>query len=271
MHVKLQSPLSLSLSLSLATTMAIKHIVSLLLVSLAIFFQGSRVSARSTIFTVKNLCSYTIWPGTLTGNNGAVLGGGGFSLAPGASNQFPAPAGWSGRFWGRTGCKFDGLGNGTCSTGDCGGKLNCSGNGGAPPVTLAEFTIGSNSNHFMDFYDVSLVDGYNVGMGIQPSGGTGDCKYAGCVADLNAKCPPELEVTSAGSTVACKSACAAFNTPEYCCTGDHSTPATCPPTEYSKLFKQACPDAYSYAYDDETSTFTCSEADYTITFCPTGM
>ncbi|KAE9458552.1 hypothetical protein C3L33_09539, partial [Rhododendron williamsianum] len=93
---------------------------------------------------------------------------------------------------------------------------------------------------------------YNVGIGIQPSGGTGDCKYAGCVVDLNTNCPPELELTSAGSTIACKSACAAFNTPEYCCTGNYSTPATCPPTEYSKLFKQACPDAYSYAYDDET-------------------
>ncbi|KAE9458546.1 hypothetical protein C3L33_09540, partial [Rhododendron williamsianum] len=109
---------------------------------------------------------------------------------------------------------------------------------------------------------------YNVGIGIQPSGGTGQCTYAGCVADLNTNCPPELQVTSDGSTVACKSACAAFNKPEYCCTGDYSTPATCPPTDYSKLFKQACPDAYSYAYDDETSTFTCSGADYLITFCP---
>ncbi|XP_058222766.1 pathogenesis-related protein 5-like isoform X1 [Rhododendron vialii] len=254
-----------SLSLSLATIMAINyHRVSLLLVSLAFFFQGSRVSARDTVFTLKNLCSYTIWPGTLAGNNGAVLGGGGFSLASGASNQLSAPPGWSGRFWGRTGCNFDASGNGQCTTGDCGGKLMCTGSG-VPPVTLAEFTIGSGTQ---DFYDVSLVDGYNVGIGIQPSGGTGDCKYAGCVADLNANCPPELQVTNAGSTVACKSACAAFNKPEYCCTGDYSTPATCPPTDYSKIFKQSCPDAYSYAYDDETSTFTCSGADYLITFCP---
>ncbi|KAE9447626.1 hypothetical protein C3L33_20466, partial [Rhododendron williamsianum] len=111
---------------------------------------------------------------------------------------------------------------------------------------------------------------YNVGIGIQPLNGSGDCRYAGCIADLNANCPPEPEVTSAGSGVACKSACTAFNTPEYSCTGDHTTPATCPPTQYSKLFKQACPDAYSYAYDDETSTFTCSVTDYLITFCPSG-
>ncbi|KAL2499336.1 Pathogenesis-related thaumatin superfamily protein [Abeliophyllum distichum] len=30
----------------------------------------------------------------------------------------------------------------------------------------------------------------------------------------------------------------------------------------------ACPRAYSYAYDDKTSTFTCVGADYLITFCP---
>ncbi|KAL0360532.1 UNVERIFIED_CONTAM: Thaumatin-like protein 1 [Sesamum radiatum] len=34
------------------------------------------------------------------------------------------------------------------------------------------------------------------------------------------------------------------------------------------MFKNACPRSYSYAFDDATSTFTCSGADYTITFCP---
>ncbi|KAF7137229.1 hypothetical protein RHSIM_Rhsim07G0235500 [Rhododendron simsii] len=226
---------------------------------------GARVSA--TIVTLENRCSYTIWPGTLSGSNGVVLGSGGFTLFPGTSAQFPAPPAWSGRFWARTGCSFDASGNGTCTTGDCGGKLHCTG-GGVPPVTLAEFTIGGGTNT-MDFYDVSLVDGYNVGMGIRTSGGTGDCKYAGCITDVNRSCPRELQVTSAGSVVACKSACAAFSRPEYCCTGDHSVPETCLPTHYSQMFKEACPTAYSYAYDDASSTFTCTGADYLITFCPT--
>lgn len=77
-----------------------------------------------------------------------------------------------------------------------------------------------------------------------------------------------LQVWNGGSVVGCKSACLAFGNPEYCCTGSHNTPATCPPTGYSRIFKQACPDAYSYAYDDLTSTFTCTGADYTILFCP---
>ncbi|XP_040995697.1 pathogenesis-related protein 5-like [Juglans microcarpa x Juglans regia] len=231
---------------------------------LLLFSLGTVASA--TIFTLQNQCSYTVWPGTLSGN-GPVLGDGGFSLAPGNSVQLTAQPGWSGRLWARTGCNFDSSGNGKCITGDC-GSLKCVG-GGKPPVTLVEFTIASGTTE-KDFYDVSLVDGYNVGMGVKATGGSGDCQYAGCVADLNGKCPSELQVVSdSGSVVACKSACSAFNTAEFCCTGDHSTPQTCPPTQYSAMFKNACPTAYSYAYDDASSTCTCSGSDYLITFCPT--
>ncbi|XP_042494129.1 pathogenesis-related thaumatin-like protein 3.5 [Macadamia integrifolia] len=226
---------------------------------------GKTMSA--TVFTLQNSCNYTVWPGTLSGDGGALLGNGGFPLPPGTSVQLTAQPGWSGRFWARTGCNFDDSGNGHCTTGDCGG-LKCTG-GGAPPVTLAEFTIGSGNNQ-QDFYDVSLVDGYNEGMGVKPSGGTGSCQYAGCVDDLNTNCPAELQVTESGAVVACKSACDAFNSPEYCCTGAHSTPQTCSPTRYSQLFKSACPTAYSYAYDDASSTCTCNGSDYLITFCPTG-
>ncbi|CAA3023544.1 Hypothetical predicted protein [Olea europaea subsp. europaea] len=241
---------------------ASQRISSLLL---ALFF----IVVSATVFTLQNSCSYTIWPGTLSGNGGAILGDGGFALAPGGTSQLPGPPGWSGRFWARTGCNFDEAGNGKCITGDCGGTLKCNG-GGQTPVSLVEFTLASD-NTGKDFYDVSLVDGYNVGLGVHPSGGSGDCQYAGCVADLNGSCPKELQVTdsASGSVVACKSACAAFNTAEYCCTGEDSMPVTCPPTQYSQMFKNACPTAYSYAYDDASSTCTCSGSDYLITFCPT--
>jgi hypothetical protein len=68
--------------------------------------------------------------------------------------------GWGGRFWARTGCNFDSSGQGRCVTGDCGNKLQCNGAGGIPPVTLAEITL--NGAGGLDFYDVSLVDGFNV-------------------------------------------------------------------------------------------------------------
>ncbi|OEL36559.1 Pathogenesis-related protein 5 [Dichanthelium oligosanthes] len=249
-------------------------------------------AAGTTVFTLRNNCTHTIWPATLSGNSAAAVGGGGFEMSPNATVSFPAPAGWSGRLWARTGCvapsppsSSSGL---SCATGDCSGAASCT-LGGAPPVTLAEFTLGGADGK--DFYDVSLVDGYNVGIGVSATGARvnySTCGYAGCVGDVNALCPPELAQMASGAkaaaggdgaapaptattTVACRSACEAFGTPEYCCTGAHGGPSTCGPTKYSRLFKAACPAAYSYAYDDTTSTFTCGAgAQYLITFCPGG-
>lgn len=245
----------------------------------------SPLSVLSTIFTLVNSCSYQIWPGV---SGTPPLGAGGFALAPGQTTTLNPPPGWSGRFWGRTGCAFDeNTGQGACATGDCGGVLECKGAGGAPPVTLAEFTLGDK-----DFYDVSLVDGYNMPLtvgvngvaatdvaatGSGGSGGTVACATAGCTSNVllagngGASCPAQLiQTDSAGQAVACRSACEAFAAPQFCCTGAYSTPQTCFPSSYSQLFKSACPTAYSYAYDDPSSTFTCSgAAGYTITFCPT--
>jgi hypothetical protein len=67
---------------------------------------------------------------------------------------------WAGRFWGRTGCNFNQNGQGHCATGDCGDKLQCNGAGGVPPATLVEVTLRGSGGQ--DFYDVSLVDGFNI-------------------------------------------------------------------------------------------------------------
>ena len=214
-------------------------------------------------FTFVNRCGNTVWPGILANAGSPRLDSTGFELPKDTSRSFQAPTGWSGRFWARTGCSFDGSGSGSCLTGDCGsGQVECNGFGAAPPATLAEFTLGSGGQ---DFYDVSLVDGYNLPMIVEGSGGSGLCTPTGCVSDLNQQCPPELRV---GEGDACKSACEAFGTPEYCCSGAYGSPATCKPSIYSEMFKAACPKSYSYAYDDATSTFTCTGADYTVTFCP---
>ena len=76
-----------------------------------------------------------------------------------------------------------------------------------------------------------------------------------------------------------------------CCTGYYNNPTTCTPSgvEYYSYFSAYyycasvcletdrsescmtegnCPNAYAYPYDDPTSLFQCSGADYTITFCP---
>ncbi|XP_010555234.1 PREDICTED: thaumatin-like protein 1b [Tarenaya hassleriana] len=230
--------------------------------SFVLLFLASRGSLGST-FTFVNRCGSSVWPGILANAGSPALATTGFELPKDTTRSLQAPTGWSGRFWARTGCDFDRSGSGSCATGDCGsGQVECNGLGAAPPVTLAEFTLGSGGN---DFYDVSLVDGYNLPMVVEVSGGSGECAATGCTTDINRQCPAELRV---GDGNACKSACEAFRSPEYCCNGAYATPATCRPSVYSEMFKAACPRSYSYAYDDATSTFTCSGGDYTVTFCP---
>ncbi|CAL4938497.1 unnamed protein product [Urochloa decumbens] len=253
-------------------------------------------AAWSATFTMTNNCGYTVWPGLLSGAGTAPLSTTGFALAHGASATVNAPASWSGRMWARTLCAADAAtGKFTCATGDCGsGSVQCNGGGAAPPATLAEFTLDGSGG--LDFFDVSLVDGYNVPMLIVPQaaasaaggGGSGNgsadsgkCMATGCLVDLNGACPADLRVMAttasaggaagagAGGPVACRSACEAFGTPQYCCSGAYGNPNTCKPSTYSQFFKTACPRAYSYAYDDSTSTFTCAAGtSYAITFCP---
>ncbi|XP_055960779.1 pathogenesis-related thaumatin-like protein 3.5 [Mercurialis annua] len=173
---------------------------------------------------------------------------------------FTAPVGWSGRIWARSGCNFEKKGNGTCQTGACGSSLKCS-DSGQTPVSIAEFTLAE-----LDFYDVSLVDGFNLPVVVTPINGNGNCSVAGCVSDMRRSCPSDLAVKSKGKVIGCRSACDVFNTDEYCCRGVYGNPIVCQPTYYSKKFKKACPTAYSYPYDDPSRIFTCSAPHYVVTF-----
>ena len=204
------------------------------------------------------------------------------------TTKIALPLHWSGRFWGRRDCARQSDGSFYCVTGDCGRRFECAGAGGEPPATLAEFTF--NAHEGLDFYDVSLVDGYNLPVAIEPVGGTyesgaGICQTCGCNKDLNEICPYELRVVYNGWTVGCKSACSALREARYCCAGEYNcsphadwcAPGTKPcdpntwPTNYASIFKQACPTSYSYAYDDPSSTFSCRgnpQVDYRVVFCP---
>ncbi|XP_061968453.1 pathogenesis-related thaumatin-like protein 3.5 [Populus nigra] len=234
------------------------HVHLPLLLILLLISSGPKMMECARIFTIVNYCQETVWPGVTPGDN---FNGGGFELKSGQSIVFTAPVGWSGRIWGRTGCKFDKNGSGSCKTGPCGTSLKCKASG-ETPASLAEFTLTT-----LDFYDVSLVDGFNLPIAVTPVNGKGNCSVAGCDADLRDTCPSELAVKSNGKVIACRSACDVFNTDEYCCRGVYGNPVVCQPTYYSKKFKEACPTAYSYAYDDPTSIFTCSGTDYIVSFC----
>jgi Thaumatin family/Ricin-type beta-trefoil lectin domain-like len=256
---------------------------SMFVLALAFVLLAEEASAfaQQRTFTFVNRCPETVWVGSL-GNPGHVPPNrGGWAVAAGASSSVSIPAAWAGRFWGRRNCHFDQNGNGTCDTGDCGGRLQCNGAGGRPPTTLAEFTLNGGGN--TDYYDVSLVDGYDFPIEIRPSpattvpGNPFQCGAPTCRSDLLASCPNELKKrNAAGQVIACMSACEAFNTDQYCCRGAFNTPQTCKssnwPVNYPAIFKNACPSQYSYAYDDQSSTFTCNNPypNYTITFCAVG-
>ncbi|XP_057432158.1 thaumatin-like protein [Lotus japonicus] len=224
---------------------------------------------NGTQLIIVNNCKESVWPGIL-GNAGLPSPkDGGFHLASGEEVVLQVPEGWAGRIWGRQGCCFDEqTGKGSCQTGDCGGLLKCRGIGGVPPATLVEMTLGTSQSP-LHFYDVSLVEGFNLPVSMRPVGGGGGCGVAACEEDLNVCCPASLIVERQGKVVGCKSACLAARSDRYCCTGEFANPKTCKPTVFSRLFKTVCPHAYSYPYDDAAGLKTCNKASrYVITFCP---
>lgn len=205
----------------------------------------SRSSGNSTssgngdvTVTIKNSCSSKLHVYKLA--NGGDTDQETTDIVAGSSHDFKVDSQWAGRFW-------------ACKDGqrDC-AKSGC--------VSLAEFLF--NGFGGSDFYDISFVDGFNLPLDISPHGGSGKCGSPSC--SKLPSCPKELQ-TKSGE---CRSACAAFGTPEYCCTGAYNSPAKCKASKFADGFKKACKDAYSYAYDDATSTFGCRTNKYTVTFCP---
>ncbi|KAK4260555.1 hypothetical protein QN277_003653 [Acacia crassicarpa] len=224
---------------------------SLLSLFSLLFLSFSLISTHAANFEIVNNCPYTVWA--------AASPGGGRRLNRGQTwNLQVKPGTAMARIWGRTGCNFDASGRGRCQTGDCTGGLQCTG-WGVPPNTLAEFALNQFGNQ--DFYDISLVDGFNIPMDFYPLNGR--CHKIRCTADINGQCPRELKAPGG-----CNNPCTVFKTNQYCCT---SGPGSCRPTNFSRFFKQRCPDAYSYPQDDPTSTFTCpAGSNYRVVFCPLG-
>ncbi|CAN1184270.1 Osmotin-like protein OSML13 [Linum perenne] len=178
---------------------------------------------NAAVIDIFNNCPYTVWAASTPI-------GGGRRLDHGQTWTINPPVGTSmARIWGRRNCNFDGSGRGWCETGDCGGVLNCQG-WGVPPNTLAEYALNQFSN--LDFYDISLVDGFNIPMIFTPTSnvGSGNCQSLTCTADINTQCPG-----------------------------------------FSRFFKDRCPTSYSYPQDDPSSTFTCpAGTNYRVVFCPYG-
>ncbi|XP_061345325.1 pathogenesis-related thaumatin-like protein 3.5 [Gastrolobium bilobum] len=229
------------------------------------------VVAHQVTFYVQNKCPFPIWPATAPNNGQPVIAGGGFYLAPGQTQRIVAPWSWSGRIWARTGCNFASNWKPACETGDCDGRLACNGLIGTPPVTLVEVSLQGDKGK-PNFYDVSLVDGYNIPVSVTPKIINPTCsKIQGCLKDLKSLCPHELEVlNNKGEVVACSSACLAFDNDKFCCRNEYGSPEKCKANVYSKIFKEVCPNYFSYAFDTPSPLRTCGSLEYIVTFCPSG-
>lgn len=234
------------------------------------WFCAGQVQSRDVTFYVHNKCPFPIWPATAPNTGHPVIADGGFYLPSGEAEIISAPWSWSGRIWARTGCNFASNWKPACETGDCDGRLACSGLIGTPPATLVEITLAADKNK-PSFYDVSLVDGYNLHVMVTTRQISTKCTINGCRKNMNIFCPPELQVLNENrQVVACKSACLAFNLDSFCCRNEFGTPDKCKPSLYSKIFKDACPAYYSYAYDMPAPLVSCASREFVITFCPSG-
>ncbi|WVR08304.1 hypothetical protein IAU60_005357 [Kwoniella sp. DSM 27419] len=241
---------------------------------------------QSRQITIVNSCKRVIWPAMgCSKEHSQPDHASGWEMQPGTKETFTAPGSWTaGRIWARTGC---GLVDGEfkCLTGGCGqgksGKVECDdGVGGDPGVTLAEFTFVPGEN---DWYDVSLVDGFNIPMKLTPS--ISNCTAPTLASNINLECPPELRSNfdSNGVNMGCMTACTAgYGGDQWgnyiCCSGAYGTPETCPlcGIPYYNLFKDNCKDCYAFAYDENypgSAIQQCPStdpSDYTIEFCPDG-
>ncbi|KAF7363778.1 hypothetical protein MSAN_01035600 [Mycena sanguinolenta] len=239
------------------------------------------VVAASRTLTVYNACPFTMWPAIYTTSGGQPNQTAGWSAAPYSSQVISVPNDWIGRVWGRRNCNFTVTpGPNSCLTGGCPGGLVCTGPG-TPPNTLAEFNFDSAGPN--DYYDVSLIDGYDLPMRIDNNA---DCGIPSCPVDLGPDCPAAQKgpLDPTGFPVGCKSACeidiangVGANSPN-CCSGTYNTPSTCPSSGVTNYdyFKLNCAATYVYPFDEfsGTSLFNCptsKNAAYTITFCPPSL
>jgi hypothetical protein len=197
--------------------------------------------------TATNNCTFTLWADALPTTT--FPGGLPVKLDPGQSFVAGVDNGWSGRVWGRFDCTTDSTGN--------------------FPSTLSELTLSQDQGTGLDFYDVSLVDGFDLPMALIAVGFTAtaaqpySCGAPTCAKDLRPTCPTPLQDVVNAQTLACAN-------DECKVLGDNvaTSPDCIYPNQYTEFFKTGCPQAYSFPSDDPTSTFTCKGKDYQVVFCP---
>ncbi|KAH8551965.1 thaumatin [Umbelopsis sp. PMI_123] len=217
--------------------------------------------ATAKNLVLKNNCAKPIQAGVLQNGQSSPTY---YTISTGSSQTASLAANWGGRTWARIDCD---------QSSEQSNNTQCGVPGTPNPTSLAEFTFQGSGNQ--DFYDLSMVDGYNLPISIAPIGASQGSTQYQCgtpICKTLPTCPSDLTVlTSTGDLLSCQSDCSHYNEPQYCCTGAYGSASTCNGGPYAPMIKSACPDAYSFAYDDSTSTYTCDSGTatgYTITWCP---
>ncbi|GKD07974.1 G-type lectin S-receptor-like serine/threonine-protein kinase, partial [Tanacetum coccineum] len=123
----------------MASSASLSQFHGAMLPHIVIFLLSIVAGSLGTTITVVNDCGFTIWP-VILGNPDFNITG--FKLLKGTSRAFQVLENWSGRIWGRTGCKFNESSGWSCATGDCGtSKMECKGRNYTQPVTVVELNM----------------------------------------------------------------------------------------------------------------------------------
>ncbi|GFY92260.1 pathogenesis-related thaumatin superfamily protein [Actinidia rufa] len=81
--------------------------------------------------------------------------------------------------------------------GDCGSVTECASGSGEPPAILAEFLL----DFPIDFYNMSLVGGFNIPVSIVHSGGAGDSRSIAALVLIIIPTLASLEITQEYSRI----------------------------------------------------------------------
>jgi len=177
---------------------------------------------------VKSNCQGSILVKNEKGNVGP------FTLSRGQSKTFQMPIGNDKpRVWAHTGCNS----GGGCDTTE-------------GYVSLAEMHWDARDGK--TWYDISMVDGYNLPITMEPFKNTGgNCPKVRCNFNLN-NCPADGKINKNGKLVACK-----------------NTNRDNPNSNYATSMRRACgTDAYSWSGDNlATKSCLAGNQGLIVTFC----
>jgi hypothetical protein len=138
------------------------------------------------------------------------------------------------------------------------------------------------------YYDISLVDGYNLPLAIEvildgtsPSQPLPNTTNPSCVGSIQGFAQTPFNPYSSGRSflnttsqtpLPFESDISASDISKWCrCTGKYGSAKKCHANYYAIEAKKVCPDAYSYAFDDASSTFTApTGSGFEVIFCPGG-